>query len=321
VSYLDGCALPKDVCTRPGVTWDNKVQAFADHVQNPRKLYFPDKSKGNMLFTTGQVVRFFNPETWKWNRARIRGKVRHKNRWCYALKYNKEHLDGVVEGSQIIPIRDYNIFEDSVMLQIVGGPRKFRDSYCCSPEEYKTVVETWKKHKKREADEIDDLLANALGPLGASEESMQSFKKWLKDEDVDIDDLGGVKVVKDIDGWFEKRESKRRRKPRSPSSPDLVGKSAPKTRKRRSAETARTESVWATKAGARRRSAGSKKERARAGSKTPSRVWPPKPRSRTPSRVWPPTRRTTSVFRRSDCSLGRNELLAGAPVQNKVYNV
>jgi len=194
----------------------------------------------------------------------------------------------------------YSIFEDKQLLALVGGPERFRDSFSCSSEEFEKVRETWKEHKREEAEAMENLLVEALGPVGASEESLQSFKKWLKDEDVNLASLSGVKNLKDIDAGAHARKAERSPQiarqnsrlsttSRTGYSQPRISHSVSRTAYSRSSQprislskSSRTRSRTVTAS----RSAGVAVRtirpvtRSRRDSRTPARSWPPKRRGR-----------------------------------------
>merc|ERR1711964_669044 len=282
----------------------------------PRKLKFPSEVRGSLLYTTGQKVRLYDAKRERWIKARIRGKVRRRNGWYYALKANHKKLRCHVSSKYIRAIKSYDILKDKLVMELVGNARRFKECFGCTADEYKVAKETWRKHQQEEADAMEDLLAEALGPLGASEASLQSFKKYLKKNDVLLDDLEGVKKLRDIDGCAHAHK-----KHRSYSMPHRSTISGRRPSTSRAAS--RSRAYTTSKRGKNWGRMNSVRSTIRRNSRTPSRVWPPRKditasrlsvgrgRSRScagsrsrrtslcPSRVWPPTKKSKSLTRRN----------------------
>jgi len=134
VSILDGRPMPPDSCHRPKVTWAKGVE-FLEHdlsivikTVNGRRVSQhpllqgkePEAPKPGILFTTGQKVEMYNPQTDKWTIARVRGKVRRRDGWHYALRANHKDLSEHVPMTLLRPVKEYNIAEDHHLVRHMG---------------------------------------------------------------------------------------------------------------------------------------------------------------------------------------------------------
>jgi len=134
ISILDGRPLPADSCARPKITWAKGVE-FLEHdcsivikTVNGKRVSShpllqgrePPKPKACILFTTGQKVEMYNPQSDKWTIARVRGKVRRRNGWHYALRCNHKDLNDHVPSELLRPVKEYDIAEDHHLIRHIG---------------------------------------------------------------------------------------------------------------------------------------------------------------------------------------------------------
>merc|ERR1711964_372467 len=134
ISILDGRPLPPDSCPRPKITWAKGVE-FLEHdcsivikTVNGKRVSKhpllqgrePPKPKSGMLFTTGQKVEMYSPKSDKWTIARVRGKVRRRNGWHYALRAGHKDLTEHVPSELLRPVKEYDLAEDHHLIRHMG---------------------------------------------------------------------------------------------------------------------------------------------------------------------------------------------------------
>jgi len=173
------------------------------------------------------------------------------------------------------------------VLELTGNARRFKSCFACSPKEYKVAKATWKEHKREEAEALEDLLAEALGPLGASEASLLSFKKYLKKNEVGLEDLEGVKKLKDIDGCAharKKREKKRKQSKKSTSKHPSMSRRSSVSRRSRAGSISGWSRMSSITSVTSHLTSVSRATTSRRESKTPNRAWPPRRESAATSR-------------------------------------
>jgi len=273
LSVLDGCVMPPDSCDRPELSWSKKVLTYEGRITAPTKLPSSRrKPKKSLLFTTGEKVEIYNEGKDRWIMARVRGKVRRRNGWFYAVRCKHKNLKKHVSSDSLRRTRTYSVSKDKELVNLVGGPQAFHAFYDPSFSSRSQPKSCPGKRQRRPSTIVraaTDLLAlhahvaNALSPLGASEDSIRSLANWMEEEDVDImDSLASscFSKMKNIDSpsakFMHTRNGKLRKVVRSPAvsmSSRLSASRRPSSSRLSSSKRSRASPAGSTSASRRRR--------------------------------------------------------------------
>lgn len=148
-----------------------------------------------MLFTTGQKVEMYNPESNKWTIARVRGKVRRRNGWHYALRANHKDLSEHVPGDLLRPIKEYDMAEDHHLIRHMGWSA------------FKELFDIPGRGLFRSNKNLKELMKLDRSPFGDDESDGEDWEKSMTFQGTRVDNPKSIKGV-----HYSRRRGSRRGK-------------------------------------------------------------------------------------------------------------